>query len=119
MDIVSQNAEPAGVASAGKNTEEGARTLDLWIHNPVLYQLSYLGIRNLNILFYDTQTLKQRPRRRRRFADQTTVPRRVAVAPCAVRRVARPKHENTSTNARKPANARLSVLKLVNMARLS
>jgi len=47
------------------------------------------------------------------------VPRRVAVAPCAVRRVARPKHENTSTNARKPANARLSVLKLVNMARLS
>jgi hypothetical protein len=61
MDIVSQNAEPAGVASAGKNTEEGARTLDLWIHNPVLYQLSYLGIRNLNILFYDTQTLKQRP----------------------------------------------------------
>src|SRR5882762_7015414 len=29
---------------AGKNTEEGARTLDLWIHNPVLYQLSYLGI---------------------------------------------------------------------------
>ena len=33
------------MASAGKNTEEGARTLDLWIHNPVLYQLSYLGIR--------------------------------------------------------------------------
>ena len=44
MDILSQNAEPAGVTTAGKNTEEGARTLDLWIHNPVLYQLSYLGI---------------------------------------------------------------------------
>src|SRR5438132_6610576 len=45
MDILSKNAEPAGVTTAGKNTEEGARTLDLWIHNPVLYQLSYLGIR--------------------------------------------------------------------------
>src|SRR5207253_7148984 len=44
MDILSQNAEPADVTTAGKNTEEGARTLDLWIHNPVLYQLSYLGI---------------------------------------------------------------------------
>jgi hypothetical protein len=44
MDILSKNAEPAGVTTAGKNTEEGARTLDLWIHNPVLYQLSYLGI---------------------------------------------------------------------------
>src|SRR5207249_4542225 len=85
-----QNAEPAGVTSAGKNTEEGARTLDLWIHNPVLYQLSYLGIRNLNGLFYDTQTPKQRPRQRRRFADQK--------------------------NASKPRNARLSVLKL-DMAR--
>ena len=28
----------------GMNTEEGARTLDPWIHNPMLYQLSYLGI---------------------------------------------------------------------------
>ena len=31
-------------SSPRANTEEGARTLDHWIHNPVLYQLSYLGI---------------------------------------------------------------------------
>ena len=26
------------------NTEEGGRTLDLWIHNPALCQLSYFGV---------------------------------------------------------------------------
>jgi hypothetical protein len=46
--------------AAGKNTEEGARTLDPWIHNPMLYQLSYLGIRHKrNTAFYDTHCLKQ------------------------------------------------------------
>src|SRR5688500_15553606 len=39
-----KNAKPAATIDRGKNTEEGARTLDPWIHNPVLYQLSYLGV---------------------------------------------------------------------------
>src|SRR5204863_7906066 len=65
MDILPQNAEPAGVTPAGRNTEEGARTLDLWIHNPVLYQLSYLGIEHRPkhfILRYPKSEAKTSPR---------------------------------------------------------
>ena len=61
---------PRSSIDRGKNTEEGARTLDPWIHNPMLYQLSYLGIdTNANTAFYDTHGVKQRtgekPRNRR------------------------------------------------------
>jgi hypothetical protein len=65
MDISLKNAEPATTVGRGKNTEEGARTLDPWIHNPMLYQLSYLGIEDQrNTAFYDTQSLKQRNRQK-------------------------------------------------------
>src|SRR5262249_40175012 len=40
----SQKCGTRGRDARGINTEEGARTLDLWIHNPVLYELSYVGI---------------------------------------------------------------------------
>jgi RluA family pseudouridine synthase len=44
------------------STEEGARTLDHWIHNPVLYQLSYLGIGNKHyILRYPNSEAKACP----------------------------------------------------------
>ena len=45
------------------NTEEGARTLDHWIHNPVLYQLSYLGTVNKHyILRYPNFEAKACPK---------------------------------------------------------
>jgi hypothetical protein len=56
------------------STEEGARTLDHWIHNPVLYQLSYLGMETKhNILRYQKseaiESINACPSARRRADD--------------------------------------------------